>query len=36
MREHALTPHRVRAWLATTNSDHKQPIYPEPEIVDHS
>ena len=28
MREHALTPHRVRAWLATTNSDHKQPIYP--------
>ena len=27
-REHALTPHRVRAWLATTNSDHKQPIYP--------
>ena len=21
-------PHRVRAWLATTNSDHKQPIYP--------
>ena len=28
MREHALTPHRVRAWLATTKSDHKQPIYP--------
>ena len=28
MREHALTPHRLRAWLATTNSDHKQPIYP--------
>ena len=28
VREHALTPHRVRAWLATTNSDHKQPIYP--------
>ena len=28
MREHALTPHRVRAWLATTNSDRKQPIYP--------
>ena len=28
MREHTLTPHRVRAWLATTNSDHKQPIYP--------
>ena len=28
MREHALTPHRVRAWLATTNSDHKQLIYP--------
>ena len=21
-------PHRVRAWLATTTSDHKQPIYP--------
>ena len=28
MREHALTPHRVRAWLATTNSNHKQRIYP--------
>ena len=28
MREHALTPRRIRSWLATTNSDHKQPIYP--------
>ena len=28
MREHALTPRRVRAWLATTNSKHKQPVYP--------
>ncbi len=28
MREHALTPRRVRAWLATTNSNHKQRIYP--------
>ena len=23
-----LTPRRVRAWLATTNSKHKQPVYP--------
>ena len=28
MREHALTPRRVRAWLATTNTDHKQSVYP--------
>ena len=28
MREHALTPRRVRAWLATTNSNHKQRVYP--------
>ena len=28
MREHALTSRRVRAWLATTNSKHKQPVYP--------
>ena len=28
MREHALTPRRVRAWLATSNSKHKQPVYP--------
>ena len=28
MREYALTPRRVRAWLATTNSNHKQRIYP--------
>ena len=28
MREHALSPRRVRAWLATTNSDHKHRIYP--------
>ena len=28
MREHALTPRRVRAWLATTHSKHKQPVYP--------
>ena len=28
MWEHALTPRRVRAWLATTNSKHKQPVYP--------
>ena len=25
---HALTSRRVRAWLATTNSKHKQPVYP--------
>ena len=28
MREDALTPLRVRAWLATTNSNHKHRIYP--------
>lgn len=28
MREHALTPRRVRDWMATTNSDHTQPVYP--------
>ena len=28
MREHALTPRRLRAWMATTNSDHAQPVYP--------
>ena len=25
IREHALTPRRVGAWLATTNSDHNSP-----------
>ncbi len=35
MREHALTPQRIRRWLATTNSDHAQPVYPNlrPEIT---
>ena len=28
MREQALTPRRVRAWLATTDSGHAQPVYP--------
>ena len=28
MREHALTPRRVRAWLTTTSSDHKHPVFP--------
>ena len=36
MREHALTPRRVRAWLATTNSNHKQRVYPNPEALDYA
>ena len=35
MREHDLQPRRCRRYVATTDSDHKQPIYPNlaPELV---
>ena len=36
MREHALTPHRVRAWLGYDEQRSQAAHLPEPEIVDHS
>lgn len=35
MRENALTPHRIRSWLKTTDSNHNEAIYPnlKPQIV---
>ena len=30
MREEALTPRRIRKFLVTTDSDHDEPIFPNP------